>query len=301
MAALTLYGFFRMTLGEKPQSPVSPPLEPDISHSEPTPKIKKETPPSAETPVVETSVKPETGIELLESLGFRDKVVYLVYGRPYGWGSLGLTQTPEGAWAFFHTRKKTISQKIGLNEQDFALNIINPAYYSQEHEAYHALSDDYVSETLRLAPENQGLVALSFNRLEYARNVISHLETFLSKEQLAHLALSFDAEHFPYSQVDARALNRFVPWFAQKHQEWAEGKSIPCLVFVYVFPGSRILNMQELKQYYLNKNALVVPIFDGWGLKAEKLRSMAGYIGTLPDTEASPALLGVIGGLICLN
>jgi len=24
MAALTLYGFFRMTLGEKPQSPVSP-------------------------------------------------------------------------------------------------------------------------------------------------------------------------------------------------------------------------------------------------------------------------------------
>ncbi|MCJ7792605.1 MAG: hypothetical protein MUP45_01330 [Candidatus Marinimicrobia bacterium] len=259
------------------------------------------TPTSEATPTIvvtptreESSVNPETGLGLLKSMGLKDRVTYIVYGRPYGWGSLGLTGTAQESWSFFHTRKETIKARIGLSEENFALHVINPAYYSQEHEAYYPLSDDYVSEALRLAPENQGLVALNFNRLDFAQDAITYLETVIPKERLAYLALGFDAEHFPQSQVDARALNQFVSWFALKHHEWAAGKPIPGLVFIYLFPASQILNLGELKQYYHQERTLVVPIFDGWGLKEEKLSPMSGYINTLPDTEASPALLGVM-------
>jgi len=233
--------------------------------------------------------KPETGMELLDSLGLRGKVVYLVYGRPMGWGSLRHTRTAEESWDFYRTRKASISEKIGLKQEDFALNIINPV---QDNDGY-GLSEGYIEKALQLCGD-QRLVAFDFRNLELARETINHFETFLSKEVLAHLAITLDAEWFPDSQVEARAINQFSAWFAQKHQEWAGEKALPGLVFVYVFSGSKIVNLSELNQYYLDQKTLVVPLFDGYGTKGGKLYGMGGLVQQLRNTEAYPALVGVM-------
>jgi len=233
--------------------------------------------------------KPETGMELLDSLGLRGKVVYLVYGRPMGWGSLRHTRTAEESWDFYRTRKASISEKIGLSQEDFTLNIINPV---QDNDGY-GLSEGYIEKALQLCGD-QRLVAFDFRNLELARETINHFETFLSKEELAHLAITFDAEWFPGRQIDAQAINQFSAWFAQKHQEWAGEKAIPGLVFVYVFSGSKIVNLLELNQYYLDQKTLVVPLFDGYGTVGGKLYGMGGLVHQLPNTEPFPALLGVM-------
>jgi hypothetical protein len=233
--------------------------------------------------------RPETGKELIDSLGLGDKVVYLVYGRPLGWGSLRHTRTAEESWQFYQTRKASVSEKISLKQEDFALNIINPV---QDNDGY-GLSESYIKKALELCGD-QRQVAFDFRNLDLARETINHFETFLSKEALAHLAITLDAEWFPGSQIDAQAINQFAVWFAKKHQEWAGEENIPGLVFIYVFSGSKIVNLSKLNQYYPDQKTLVVPLFDGQGTKRGKLYGMGGLVQGLRDTEAFPALVGVM-------
>lgn len=269
---------------------------------------KSEAPPQVEEvqiqeviPQPETSLESKTGIRLLERLGLRGKIIYIVYGRPtkHGeptWGSLGGSRTAEQSWQLFQARKERISQEIGKGREDFTLNVLNPVYRSRNG----VIKDIYIQKALELAPENFGLVALSFNSFDDARMTIERLAGLFPKELLASLAVSLDIEHFsPNGQVEAQRINEFTSWFAQKHHQWAGESGIPGLVLIYAFCSQgkgrgRILNMGSLNQYYLDQKTLVATIFDGFGTKEGKLRGMAYLVESLPNTVTFPALVGMM-------
>lgn len=262
-----------------------------------TPELLPTTLPTP-VPTLESASKIETGIELLDAFGLKGKVVYIVYGRPnkYGeptWGSLGATRTAEESWDFYRRIRSTISGEIGRSEEDFALNIINPVYRSDNG----TIKDVYVEMALKLAPENKGLVALNFNNTDDAYSTLARLETIFPKEQLAYLAAGLDVEHFPGHLVEARTINEFTAWFSQKHQQWAEGKLIPGVVLVYTFHGQqagRILNLNELKEYYPQQRTLVPLVFDGYGTLSGKQAVMGQILGPLPNSGDFPAVLGAM-------
>jgi len=247
----------------------------------------------------ELKVEPKTGLELLDVLGLRGKIVYIVYGRPSKqgeetWGSLGASRTAEESWQVFRARQEAISQAVG--RKDFALNVLNPVYRSRNG----VIKDIYIRKALELAPENRGLVALNFNSLSDAKQTLQRLEKVFPRELLAYLAVGLDIEHFPGGQAEASSLNEFCSWFARKHHEWAGDSLIPGLVLIYTFRGSeeegkgRILNLENLVQYYLPEKTLVVALFDGYGTKESKLRKMASLVSSLPNTLEFPALVGVM-------
>lgn len=260
------------------------------------PPATPEIPKAIQAPRLEVECK--TGVELLKNLGLGGKIVYIVYGRPQKyegqrtWGSLEASRTAEESWQVLKQRQATIIQEIG--RQDFTLNVLNPVYRSGDG----FLEDVYIQKALELAPANQGLVALDFDSISDANETVQRLETILSKELLAHLAVGLDVEHFPGHKTDAASLNEFCRWFAQKHQEWSGNSSIPGLVLIYTLHGSegtgRIDNPGEVQQYYLPEKTLVVPIFDGYGAKEVKFSKMADLIGLFPNTQEFPALLGVM-------
>lgn len=239
----------------------------------------------------------KNGLQLLEKLELKGKIVYLVYGRPAGgWGSLGESTTAEQSWELAKKRKRTISQEIEKSENDFAYTIINPVYFS-DNRSSGAIKDIYVSKGLELASKNKGLVSLDFSDIQKAKEVISGFEGKFPPQKLAYLAVSFDVEHFlPSGSLEAVKINEFSQWFAEKHQKWANevNMNIPGFVFVYTFGGGRILNLNQLQQYYLSSNTLVIPIFDGYGSDGQKLFSMARYVEALPNTQEFPALVGVM-------
>jgi hypothetical protein len=243
----------------------------------------------------------ETGVELLDAFslrGLRGKVVYIVYGRPnkYGeptWGSLGATRTAEESWDYYRRLRSTISGEIGRPQEDFALNIINPVYRSVNG----TIKDIYIDKALELAPQNKGLVALNFNNTDDAYNTIARLETIFPKERLAYLAAGLDVEHFPGHMVEARTINEFTAWFAQKHQSWAEGRPVPGVVLVYTFNGQqtgRIYNLENLVEYYPHQGTLVPLIFDGYGTVSGKEAVMSQISGLLPNSQDFPAILGAM-------
>jgi len=239
----------------------------------------------------------KNGIQLLEQLGLKGKIVYVVYGRPAGgWGSLGESTTAEQSWELAERRKKIISQEIEKSEDNFAYTIINPVYFSDNRNS-GAIKDIYVSKALEIAPQYKGLVALDFSDIQKAKEVISDLERKFTPQKLVYLAVSLDVEHFfPSGALEANQINEFSRWFAEKHQKWVNevNLKIPGFVFVYTFGGGRILNLNQLQQYYLSSDTLVVPIFDGYGSDGQKLFSMAKYVQALPNTQEFPALVGVM-------
>lgn len=258
--------------------------------------------------------EPETGIELLEVLGLRGKTALSVYGRPrigeeQAWGSLGLSRTAEESWQLYKTRKEEVKQSTGMSDDDFALNIINPVFNAP----IGPIKDEYIHKALELAPENQGLVAINFNRISKAKEAIQGLEfkkvivegeeKEFSKDLLQYLAVGLDIEHFENGKATASELNEFNTWFAQKHQEWAGDSSIPGLVIIYTWHGpitgkeyqGEIVNIGELKQYYLPEKTIVVTIFDGWGSKKAKLDKMVEIVNSFPFDPKNPSLLGVMG------
>jgi len=240
---------------------------------------------------------PRTGVELLEKFGLKDRIVYIVYGRPAGgWGTLGGSTTAEQTWNLANERRKVISQAISKPESQFGFTVINPVYYF-DNRSLGPIKDIYVEKALELAPQNKGLVALDFSDIENSQNVISGFEEKLPVERLVYLAVSLDIEHFlPSGTLEAGKINEFSQWFAKKHKEWSDVAKIflPGFVFIYTFGGGKILNMDQLKQYYLSEGTMVVPIFDGCGTDGKKLASMVNYIRNLPNTEDYPALLGVM-------
>jgi len=252
-----------------------------------------------EPKVVEKSELGEAknGLQLLEQLGLRGKIVYIVYGRPAGgWGSLGESTTAEQSWELAAQRRKSIAQEIEKAEEDFVYTIINPVYFS-DNRSLGAIKDIYISKGLELASKNKGLVALDFSDIQKAKEVISDLEKKFPSQKLVYLAVSFDVEHFlPNGTLEAKEINEFSRWFAEKHQKWVNevNLKIPGFVFVYTFGGGRILNLNQLQQYYLSLDTLVVPIFDGYGSDGQKLFSLAEYVQTLPNTQEFPALVGVM-------
>lgn len=183
----------------------------------------------------ELKVEVKTGLELLDVLGLRGKIVYIVYGRPSKqgeetWGSLGASRTAEESWQVFRARQEAISQAIG--RKDFALNVLNPVYRSRNG----VIKDIYIRKALELAPENRGLVALNFNSLSDAKQTLQRLEKVFPKELLTYLAVGLDIEHFPGGQAEASSLNEFCSWFARKHHEWAgDSLEFPALVGVMEF------------------------------------------------------------------
>lgn len=240
--------------------------------------------------------KIDTGVKLLESLNLEGRVIYLVYGRPNrGWGSLGQTMTAEESWNLAKRRQAETSIAIGKPTQHFAYTIVNAVYFNDNRGSY-PIKDIYVEKALELAPLNNGLVALDFSNIDKAKETILKFESNFLLERMAYLAVSLDVEHFPSKTLEAQKINDFMIWFSQKHNEWLSKTNIgvPAFVFVYTFGGGKILNLEQLKQYYLNEKALVIPIFDGYGSDDAKLKAMSGYIKTLPNTPSNPALLGVM-------
>ena len=94
-----------------------------------------------------TTAQARSGSELLQNLGLRGKVAYVVYGRPSKngertWGSLGASQTAEQSWQVLQSRQQAVRQAIGKGQEDFTLNILNPVYRSQNG----VLSDVYIQK-----------------------------------------------------------------------------------------------------------------------------------------------------------
>jgi len=240
----------------------------------------------------------ETGVELLDFFGLRGKIVYIVYGGPSpfreGWGSLKETTSAEEGWRLLSERRKRVMGEIGRSADDFALNILNPAWSAS------GVDIPYIEEALRLAPENNGLVAPSFNNIDVAREVVGELGG-LDPFHLARLAVCFDIENFPDKRIGASSLNEFSRWFFQKHKEWVEKggvpDNIPGIVLAYTFwseDHSMIDNIAQLEQYYLEERGLLVPIFDGRGTKGAKSFKMERLGGQLPDNDQFPSLLGAM-------
>jgi len=258
----------------------------------------------SQTPKSAVEAEAKTGIEFLRSLGFEDKIVYIVYGRPQKyegqrtWGSLGSTRTAEESWQIVQNLRGEISQEIGKSNSDFALNILNPVYRSVDG----VIQDIYIQKALALAGENQGLVALNFNSISEAGETLQRLEGVLPKDLLPYLAVGLDIEYFPNRKTTAEEINDFSSWFAEKHKEWARGlPKVPGVIILYTLHGSpqageigRILGLDRLRQYYLDGRTLVVPIFDGYGSRGAKLAKMDEIINSLPNTSDFPALLGVM-------
>jgi hypothetical protein len=97
--------------------------------------------------------------------------------------------------------------------------------------------------------------------------------------------------------VDASKINEFTAWFAQKHQVWAEGRSVPGVVLVYTFHGQqtgRILHLENLVEYYPHQGTLVPLIFDGYGTLSGKEAVMGQILGSLPNSPDFPANLGAM-------
>jgi hypothetical protein len=248
-----------------------------------------------------TEVKAGTGAGLLDALGWRGKVVYLVYGRPSKqgertWGTLGASQTAEQSWQVLRQTATSVGRAIGHDSSAFALNVLNPVYRSQNG----VISDVYVRKALELAPQNQGVVALCFNSIADAEATIQRLEAALPKALLSYLSVGLDIEHFPGGHIDAASVNAFAGWFATKHSEWAENSGVPGLVVVYTFrdPDSggqgSISDLGQLVQYYPPERTLVVPVFDGYGTRQEKAPKVGTLVRALPNSAEHPALVGVM-------
>jgi len=287
-----------LTLDEVHQPPGIPPKDENLPPQ-----------PAPESTGAQTSrfeVKAKTGVELLRNLGLEGKIVYIVYGRPQKyegqetWGSLGAGRTAEESWQIVQNLRGKISQEIGRSDTDFALRILNPVYRS----GGGVIEDIYIQKALELAHENRGLVALNFNSISDAIETIQRLEGVLPKELLPYLAVGLDIEHFPNRKATAEEINEFSSWFAGKHKEWminSPNNLLPGLIILYTLHGSsqageigRILNLEALKQYYLDEKTLVVPVFDGYGSREAKLAKMRQIIASLPNTPDYPPLLGVM-------
>ena len=246
-------------------------------------------------------MRADTGAALLDALGWRGKVVYLVYGRPskrgeQTWGTLGASQTAEQSWKVLQDTAAGVGRSIGHAPSSFALNVLNPVYRSQNG----VISDVYVEKALELAPQNRGVVALNFNSIADAEATIQRLEAALPKALLAYLSVGLDVEHFPGGRIDAASVNAFSGWFAAKHREWAGESAVPALVVVYTFrdPDSggqgSIANLGQLVQYYPAERTLVVPVFDGYGTRQDKAPRVGTLLRTLSNTAEYPALVGVM-------
>lgn len=243
----------------------------------------------------------KNGIEFLEHFGLKGKIVYLVYGRPNkarekAWGSLSSTMTAEQSWALVQERAGSVAQKISKKKEDFSYLVVNPVYSSGNGD----LKDIYVETLLKLAMQ-KGVVALDFSDIQKAKTTLLGFEEKFPKEILPYLSVSLDAEHFSGGgSVDAKAINDFSLWYAEKHQEWCQKADVTDtlgFVFVYTFrsqPPGCITNLSELKQYCLQENTLIVPVFDGYGSKDTKLGGMAILCSQLPSTTENPALIGTM-------
>lgn len=239
----------------------------------------------------------QTGVDFLTALGLKDRIVYIVYGRPkksgeQTWGSIGESQTAEQSWQVYQNRKQQMKQVLAKQDEDFALNVVNPVFRAPNGE----IKPIYIQKGLELAAQNVGLLALNFNSFTEAEDAINRLESssLFPDSLMRHLAVGLDIEHFPGNSAQAEDINRFTAWFAQKHQTWSSDLPVPGLVIVYTFSGGRVLNLGGLKQYYLPERTLVVPIFDGYGTAGAKLAGIAALIKILPSTESFPALVGVM-------
>jgi hypothetical protein len=252
-------------------------------------------------PQVARAVRADTGTALLEALGWRGRVVYLVYGRPskqgeQTWGTLGASQTAEQSWQVLQNTAVGVGRSIGYDSSDFALNVLNPVYRSQNG----VIADIYIQRALELAPQNRGVVALNFNSIADAEATIQRLEATLPRTILAYLSVGLDVEHFPGGQIDAASVNAFAGWYAGKHLEWAGDSGVAGLVVVYTFrdPDSggqgSIANLGQLVQYYPREQTIVVPVFDGYGTRQDKAPKVGGLVRALPNTAHNPALVGVM-------
>lgn len=243
-----------------------------------------------------SNTEPKTGIELIDRLGLRNKIVYIVYGRPkkYGeqtWGSLGETQTAEESWELLKKHRESVAKAIGKDPNaDFALNIINPVYRAPNG----PIENIYVQKALEIAKQERGLVALNFNSIEDALITITVLEQFVPETDLARMAIGLDVEHFPGRCANSSDINEFSASFARRHQRWAKGQNVPGIVFAYTFGRGKINNLDKLTQYYLPQQTLVVTVFDGFGTKEAKLANMAQLVNNLPGSAEYPQLVGVM-------
>lgn len=242
---------------------------------------------------------PRNGAELVEYLGLRGKTIYIVYGRPMKrgeqtWGTLGASQTAEQSWQVLRNSASAVGRAIGQDSGSFALHVLNPVYRSQNG----VIADVYIQKALELAALNKGVVALSFNSFSDAEGTIARLEKVTPSSLLAYLAVSLDIEHFSGGgTASAEQINSFSSWFMDKHSQWAGNLPVPGLVIVYTFRTSgvgSIANLNQLKQYYMAERGLVVPIFDGYGMRQVKAEKVARLARALPNTPESPALVGVM-------
>lgn len=256
-----------------------------------------------EKTIVNPETKPETGVALLEHFGLRNRIVYILYGRPskYGepaWGSLSETQTAEQSWALFGTRKnqvKTQLEKAGPPVPEFGLSVLNPVYLSRNG----PLEDVYVQKSLELAPHHDGILALNFNSIEEATATITSFSQTVPPESLRYLSLSLDIEHMSNHTVDAPSINKFAGWFAALHAAWDPKQEIPGFVFLYtIHPQGKlgsITNLEVLQQYYLNEGVFVIPITDAFGSAAQKMPALVSLVENLePNTPEFPALAGTM-------
>lgn len=253
------------------------------------------------TPQASAEIRADSGAALLEALGWRGKVVYLVYGRPskqgeQTWGTLGASLTAEQSWQVLRNSAAGVGASIGHDRDSFALNVLNPVYRSQNG----VIADIYTQKALELAPQNRGVVALNFNSIADAETTIQRLEATLPGALLAYLSVGLDVEHFPGGQIDAASVNAFSGWYAAKHREWAGESGVPGLVVVYTFRDANsggqgsIADLGQLVQYYPSQQTLVVPVFDGYGARQDKAPKVASLVRGLPNTAEYPALVGVM-------
>ena len=250
------------------------------------------------------------GAALIERMGLKDKVVYIVYGRPGGWGTLGSCSWEEadGCWQVANEQKIDVSLEIGVSQENFAYTILNPAYNSGGWD----LSDEYIQQALELAPENKGLVAPVFNDVGVARGVLERWGREMPPHLLKYLSVSLDVEHMPGGQVEAQALNKFISFYADLRQQWDPGEETPGFVLTYAFRLPRvdqngveivdgsgdirglIRNLNQMQQYNLIGNVMAPVISDGYGSYGAKFEVLKGMVNSLPNSKAFPAVVGTM-------
>ena len=273
--------------------------------------------------------KPGTGIKLLEDLGLLNRMVYMIYGRPRGWGSIGETRTPEEALAMLDQRHEQIlellSQEVkGDSEDKYKVEELfgmaqNPAYKVVDVVAYSGpnhnlwIGDTYITDLFALVHKkntqevnrnNQWLVSLDCPSIDKAEKVVEFIETNIPQEQRKYCTISLDIEHFPEKTVVAgssigtsttQEINAFSKYFGQKHLEWNFDDNIPGFVFTYMFhPNQQVPDLANLNQYHIGQKTLTIPIFDGWGEAGVKVAKLYGIRKTVRDLPEFPSLLGIM-------
>ncbi len=141
---------------------------------------------------------------------------------------------------------------------------------------------------------------------DLGRKALGAYRTYASQweDAVPYFGISLDIEHFSHYKTTAKEVNSFVREFGQKRLELLGSKRaarIPTLVVIYsVNPRGlgRIVNLQQLDQYWPQGGILVPIINDGFGGAAEKFSMEIATLTELQkgkkeaEIKANPPLVG---------